>query len=173
MVVLFTLASVVLLILMVAVYIARASEPERVTSVDDLFRTERDRVQSVTDAINNKRLAGEKAAYIAQISNLHAERVQQQKEQEATERFGTWGPDLVAAAAMYGQDPAALYRVMICESGGNAYADNGVCKGLFQFNPGTFAGTPYGGDSIFDGTAQIYAAAWMWSQGRRGEWSCA
>lgn len=97
---------------------------------------------------------------------------QERQDREATERFGFWGPDLVRAAAQYGQDPAELYRVMLCESGGDQYADNGVCKGLFQFNPGTWAGTPYGGSDIFDGHAQIWAAAWMWSQGRQYEWTC-
>lgn len=173
MVILLTMASVVLLLLMAAVYIVRASAPDTVTSADNLFKTERDGVKSIFDAIDEQHLAGERAAYIAQISSLHAERLQQQQEQEAIERFGSWGPDLVAAAEMYGQDPAALYRTMICESGGDPYADNGVSKGLFQFNPGTFAGTPYSGSSIFDGASQIYAAAWMWSQGRRGEWTCA
>lgn len=172
MVILMTMASATLILMMTAVYIARASDADRVTSADYLFRTERDGVKSVLDAINEQHQAGEKAAYIAQISSLHAERLQQQ-EQDAIERFGSWGPDLVAAAEMYGQDPAALYRTMICESGGDPYADNGVCKGLFQFDPGTFAGTPYSGSSIFDGKSQIYAAAWMWAQGRRGEWACA
>ncbi len=65
-----------------------------------------------------------------------------------------------------------MYRVMLCESTGNARADNGVCKGLFQFNARTWAGTPYGSLSIWDGHAQALATAWMWSRGRRGEWSC-
>ena len=97
----------------------------------------------------------------------------EQKRQDAVARFGQWGPYLVEAAEAYGQDPAELYRVMLCESGGDPGADNGVCKGLFQFNPGTWAGTPYGGQSIFDPRAQAMAAAWMWSQGRKGEWTCA
>ena len=97
----------------------------------------------------------------------------ERKRAEAIESFGEWGPDLVEAAEAYGQDPASLYRVMICESKGDSNADNGVCKGLFQFNPGTWAGTPFGGQSIYDGQAQIKAAAWMWSQGRQGEWTCA
>ena len=104
----------------------------------------------------------------AQAAKAEQERI----DREATERFGAWGPDLVRAAAMYGQDPAVLYRVMICESGGDPYADNGVCKGLFQFNPGTWWGTPYGANDIYDGQSQIYAAAWMFSQGRQGEWTC-
>lgn len=97
---------------------------------------------------------------------------QERRRQEAIDRFGQWGPELVDAAAAYGQDAAELYRVMQCESKGDPYADNGVNKGLFQFHPGTFAGTPYGSASIYDGPAQIHAAAWMWSQGRQGEWTC-
>ncbi|MBI5869375.1 MAG: transglycosylase SLT domain-containing protein [Actinobacteria bacterium] len=114
-------------------------------------------------------------ARINYVTLKETERKQQEqasKNQAATEQFGEWGPYLVEAAEAYGQDPAALYRVMICESGGDPNADNGVCKGLFQFNPGTWAGTPFGGQSIYDGHSQIQAAAWMWSQGRKGEWTC-
>ncbi len=114
-------------------------------------------------------------ARVTYATQKEQERQQQEaarKRAEAVASFGEWGPDLVEAAEMYGQDPAALYRVMICESGGDSNADNGVCKGLFQFNPGTWASTPYGGASIYDGHAQVKAAAWMWSQGRKGEWTC-
>ena len=110
--------------------------------------------------------------YAALAEEQEKQREAELKRQDAIARFGEWGPYLVEAAEAYGQDPAALYRVMICESGGNPNADNGVCKGLFQFNPGTWAGTPYGGQSIYDGRAQAMAAAWMWSQGRKGEWTC-
>lgn len=112
------------------------------------------------------------AFYSLKADQLKEKQDQQLKDQEAAGRFGPWGPDLVQAAQKYGQDPAALYRVMICESKGAPDADNGVCKGLFQFNPSTWAGTPYAGQSIFDGRAQIMAAAWMFSQGRKDEWTC-
>lgn len=118
----------------------------------------------------------QRQAYLATVHQKQQEqkeRQEEQRRQEAGRRFGQWGPDLVEAAGLYGQDPGELYRVMSCESGGDPYADNGVNKGLFQFHPGTFAGTPYGSASIFDGRAQIMAAAWMWSQGRKGEWGCA
>jgi len=72
----------------------------------------------------------------------------------------------------YGQPPEAGIRVMYCESSGDPYADNGICKGLFQFHPGTWASTPEASSSMWDGYAQIRAAAWMWSVGRRGEWAC-
>lgn len=106
-----------------------------------------------------------RAAYVAL-------KEQEKRDRESVESFGEWGPYLVRSAEKYGQDPAELYRVMTCESKGDANADNGVCKGLFQFDPSTWAGTPFASASIFDGPAQIDAAAWMFSQGRKGEWTC-
>ena len=130
------------------------------------------KVVSSVLASRNK-LGSARLAYAALVLEQKKQQEAARKREEAVQSFGEWGPDLVDAAEMYGQDPADLYRVMICESKGDSNADNGVCKGLFQFNPGTWAGTPYGGESIYDGHAQIKAAAWMWSQGRKGEWTCA
>lgn len=78
------------------------------------------------------------------------------------------------AARAHGQDPEAMLRVARCESGLNPYAvdASGSYYGLFQFVPSTFAGTPYGGGDIFDPAANAGAAAWMWEQGRKGEWVC-
>lgn len=68
---------------------------------------------------------------------------------------------------------AWLLRVPSCESTWNPYAVSaGGHKGLYQFDPGTWAGTPYGHRSIFSAFWQPYAAAWMLRQGRVGEWSC-
>jgi len=118
------------------------------------------------EAIQAARILGAKLAAEAREREAEATRAR------AVERYGQWGPDLLAAAAYYGQDPGELYRVMMCESRGDPYADNGICKGLFQFHPDTWAGTPYGGSDIFDGHAQVKAAAWMFGQGRANEWSC-
>jgi soluble lytic murein transglycosylase-like protein len=66
-------------------------------------------------------------------------------------------------------------RVAKCESGYNPQARNpSGASGLFQFMPSTFANTPPGraGGSIWDPVANSQAAAWMYSQGRQGEWSC-
>ncbi len=54
----------------------------------------------------------------------------------------------------------------------NAVSPSGA-EGLFQFMPSTFANTPQGraGGSIWDPVANSDAAAWMYSQGRQGEWS--
>jgi uncharacterized protein YraI len=78
------------------------------------------------------------------------------------------------AAAAYGQSPEAMVRVARCESSLNPRAvdSSGSYHGLFQFVPSTFAGTPYGGQDIYDPWANAHAAAWMWSEGRKYEWVC-
>jgi hypothetical protein len=66
-------------------------------------------------------------------------------------------------------------RIAKCESGYNPHAVNpSGASGLFQFMPSTFANTPPGraGGSIWDPGANSQAAAWMYSQGRQGEWQC-
>lgn len=153
----------VIVVAVVAVYIAEASEVKPQVDSSKLLKMSANNVKKVNET----------------AQNINAEKIRQQQEaerqqkvDEAVARFGSWGPQLVEASEMYGQDPAALYRVMSCESRGDPYADNGTHKGLFQFHPGTWASTPYGGSSIYDGRSQIFAAAWMWSQGRKGEWSC-
>ncbi|HRA48670.1 MAG TPA: SH3 domain-containing protein [Thermomicrobiales bacterium] len=78
------------------------------------------------------------------------------------------------AAAKYGQNGDAMLAVARCESLLDPDIVNqwSNASGLFQFLPGTWATTPYAGDSIFDPVANAEAAAWMWSVGRRGEWVC-
>jgi soluble lytic murein transglycosylase-like protein len=66
-------------------------------------------------------------------------------------------------------------RIAKCESGYNPNAINpSGAAGLFQFMPSTFRNTPPGraGGSIWDPSANAQAAAWMYSQGRQGEWEC-
>ena len=64
-------------------------------------------------------------------------------------------------------------RVAACESGynPNAYNPDGA-SGVFQFMPGTFRGTPYGNQNIFDASANVNAAAWYFQQHGGGAWSC-
>lgn len=64
-------------------------------------------------------------------------------------------------------------RVAACESGynPNAYNPDGA-SGVFQFMPGTFRGTPYGNQNIFDASANVAAAAWYYGQHGGGAWSC-
>ena len=66
-------------------------------------------------------------------------------------------------------------RIAKCESGYNPHAVNpSGASGLFQFMPSTFAKSPPGraGGSIWDPVANSQAAAWVYSQGRQGEWEC-
>jgi soluble lytic murein transglycosylase-like protein len=84
----------------------------------------------------------------------------------------------IITGAFASQGQAAVtwgLRIAKCESGYNPRAVNpSGATGLFQFMPSTFANTPPGkaGGSIWDPVAQSQAAAWMYSQGRQGEWQC-
>jgi len=128
------------------------------------------RDSSLIVIVNTQEIEKAHASYLTLKEEERRKQEAEQKRVNAINQFGLWGPDLVGAAEMYGQSPYDLYNVMSCESDEDPYADNGVDIGLFQFLPSTWAGTPYGGASIYDGQAQIYATAWMWTQGRRGEW---
>lgn len=89
---------------------------------------------------------------------------------------------LQLAALAYGQDWRALERCALTEGYGESRrhhrenlvpsADGYGSIGPFQFLVGTFAGTPQGraGLSRARQDVQAFAAAWMWSQGRRNEW---
>jgi uncharacterized protein YraI len=78
------------------------------------------------------------------------------------------------AAAYYGQNGDDMLRVARCESGldPSNVTPPYQASGLFQFLPSTWASTPYADQDIFDAEANAYAAAWMWSVGRRNEWVC-
>jgi soluble lytic murein transglycosylase-like protein len=65
-------------------------------------------------------------------------------------------------------------RIAYCES---RYHPNSVnsssgASGLFQFMPGTWAGTPWANQSPFDPVANAQAAAWLYSHYGPGRWSC-
>ncbi len=83
---------------------------------------------------------------------------------------------IYAAADRWGQPRADMLRVARCESNLDPRAVNrsSGASGLFQFMPGTFAGTPNGkrGEDIFNAYSSADAAGWMWANGRRNEWSC-
>jgi hypothetical protein len=76
----------------------------------------------------------------------------------------------------YPQTLDKMYRVMMCESGGNSRASGGggAWLGLYQYAPTTWRGSwnPYRKSSIWDAKAQIYATAKAWSIGMQGQWSC-
>ena len=81
---------------------------------------------------------------------------------------------IYAAADAYGQPRADMLRVARCESVLDPAAVNPYsgASGLFQFMPGTWQSTPFAGEDIFDPVSNANAAAWMWSVGRRNEWTC-
>ena len=118
------------------------------------------------------RLEAEALRAAREQSIVEAEQVDQRWEQVQTAPANDYEAYIYEIAPQYGVNPADMIRVMYCESSGDPLADNGICEGLFQFNPGTWASTPEAGSSIWDGYAQIRATAWMWSVGRRGEWAC-
>ena len=78
------------------------------------------------------------------------------------------------AARAFGQPEEDLLRVGRCESNLDPRAVNpqGPWLGLFQFHRTTWASTPFAERDIFDPVANANAAAWMWQQGRRNEWTC-
>lgn len=65
-----------------------------------------------------------------------------------------------------------------CESGygtnPSAYDGSSGHWGAFQFNSGTWLGTPPGqrGEPATNDWAAAEGTAWMLAQGRRGEWQC-
>ena len=66
-----------------------------------------------------------------------------------------------------------MWRKARCQSHLDRYARNpSGASGLFQFMPGTFAGTPFGRYSIYDPYANALAAGWMHMRGRGGAWVC-
>lgn len=83
-------------------------------------------------------------------------------------------PFIYAAADYYGQPREDMLRVAMCESDlvPMAVNEEGGSYGIFQFKTGTWLSTPYADYDIFDPRASAYAAAWMWSVGRRNEWVC-
>lgn len=76
----------------------------------------------------------------------------------------------------YPQSVDKMYRVMMCESGGNPRASGGrgAWQGLFQYTSSTWRGgwNPYRNNSIWDARSQIYATAKAWSIGMQAHWSC-
>jgi hypothetical protein len=81
-----------------------------------------------------------------------------------TDAFSPLGHDAVVWAL----------RIAWCESRyhpNSVNSDSGA-SGLFQFMPGTWAGTPWASQSPFDPVANAQAAAWLYSHYGPGRWSC-
>lgn len=95
------------------------------------------------------------------------------------------GPDfevsLRLAAIAYGQSASHLKACALSEGYGvsrrrdrHNYVTNREGSGAtssFQFMRGTFLSTPYAGLDWHRQDVQAHAAAWMWANGRRGEWA--
>jgi len=91
------------------------------------------------------------------------------------DQYRAW---MAEAKAMYPypQTLDKMWRVMMCESGGNATASGGRGRwlGLFQYAPTTWRSSwnPYRANSIWDAKSQIFATAKAWSIGMQSHWSC-
>ncbi len=95
--------------------------------------------------------------------------------QSTISQYRAW---MAEARAMYPypQSLDKMYRVMMCESGGNRMASGGrgLWLGLYQYAPTTWHGrwNPYRNSSIWDAKAQIFATAKAWSIRMQRQWSC-
>lgn len=82
---------------------------------------------------------------------------------------------VIAAATKYSYSANKICNLMIYESMGRANAVNpNGHYGLFQYDPGAFESDArsagFGGASIYDPTAQIYAATWALTHGKGSRW---
>ncbi len=90
------------------------------------------------------------------------------------DQYRTW----IAQARViypYRESVDKMYRVMMCESGGNPRAiGSRRWYGLFQYVPSTWHGrwNPYRYNDLYDAKAQIFGTARAWSIGKQHEWSC-
>lgn len=108
-----------------------------------------------------------------------------EKRVRVLERTIRTGPDfdvsIRLAAIAYGQDWRHLKACALSEGGreGERFARFNArpnaagsgATGLFQFMRGTFLGTPFAAMDWHRQDVQAHAAAWMWAQSRRGEWT--
>jgi hypothetical protein len=74
----------------------------------------------------------------------------------------------------YPETAEHMWRVMLCESSGNAAVVAGPYYGLFQYLPSTWDGewNPYRDQPILDARAQIFATAKAWQDGYQSWWGC-
>ena len=94
--------------------------------------------------------------------------------QSTLDQYRAWMTD-AKTMYPYPQSLDKMWRVMMCESGGNSTASNrGKYLGLFQYAPSTWKSSwnPYRAESIWDAKSQIFATAKAWSVGMQGHWSC-
>ena len=104
--------------------------------------------------------------------------VQQPQPTAVASVSGDFQSAIYTACGNFGCNPGQLIRVMYCESGGrsNAYNKSGPYIGLFQFLSSTFNANArragIANPSVWDPYQQINVAAYMFSIGQAGQWSC-
>ena len=97
-----------------------------------------------------------------------ARQYRQERQMASWEQHHQWMPIIEVAAAKYHVKADGMYRMMMRESGGQQYAGSSTSfKGLFQYYTGTWAASwnPWRGDSIYDGSSQIFATAYAIHRG--------
>jgi hypothetical protein len=95
-------------------------------------------------------------------------RYRQQQRLLVWERRGQWTPIIRYAAARYHLSADSVRHMMMLESGGRRFAGAaGPYKGLFQYCTRTWHASwnPWHGDSIFDGSSQIFATCYAVHRG--------
>jgi hypothetical protein len=125
----------------------------------------------------DRRIAGHSSAYWHWRNGQHIRerdaaerRVRALKHRRALAYRPTVDYAIAIARSVYGVDQT---RRTFCESRDDPYAVEGHGPvGLLQFQPSTWASTPFAGFSIWDPVAQELAGGWMIRAGRSGEWSC-
>jgi hypothetical protein len=134
-------------------------------------------VQETQATVQAAQAEAGRAAQAAQAQSV-ASRAQSLNQVAQTAAAAPGSIQQIIVQAFQPQGQAAVdwgLRIAKCESGYNPNAVNpSGASGLFQFMPSTFANSPPGraGGSIWDPVANSQAAAWMYSQGRQGEWQC-
>ncbi|MCR9269736.1 MAG: hypothetical protein NXH72_07100 [Hyphomonadaceae bacterium] len=94
---------------------------------------------------------------------------------DPTARYRAW---ISAARALhpYPETEEKMFKVMMCESGGQSDVINpaGPYSGLFQYRMETWSGAwnDYRDRNILDAEAQIFATALAWSLNMQSHWGC-
>jgi hypothetical protein len=79
-------------------------------------------------------------------------------------------PCIDYAALKYKQSPSVAECVAYHESTDNPYASNGSHFGEFQFDQGTWDGSPYARHSYWSARWNSLAAMWYWHLGEYSRW---
>jgi hypothetical protein len=167
-----------------ALHLTRTDEPTLAISTSALSpilvgQSEAD-AQAAADAIAAAE-AAQKAADEAAAKALAAKTAQPVAAANVSSNVPQYSHDeMVAmvydAADRYGIDGDLLYRIGMCESGLTASSRNrggSSASGAYQFLLSTWRNTPQGhaGLSVFDGKANIEAAAWKIANGGLSAWN--